>query len=615
MNVMAMRIEDYALIGDTHTAALIGLDGSIDWLCMPRFDSAACFSALLGDPSHGRWLIAPADGSAATSRRYRGRSLVLETEFRTATGTVRIVDCMPPRDNSVDLARIVEGVDGEVQMQMELIIRFDYGSVVPWMRRIDGVLLAIAGPDALSLWSPVQTHGVDLTTRSEFSVKAGERLPFLLVWHPSHESAPYVEPLQAVDGACGWWEEWADRCTYEGEWRDLVLRSLITLKALTYAPTGGIIAAPTTSLPEQIGGVRNWDYRYCWLRDATFTLYALLVGGYTEEAAQWRNWLLRAVAGDPADLQIMYGPAGERRLREFELPWLPGYEQSAPVRIGNAASDQRQLDIYGEVMDAMHLALRSGVEHDPAAWELQKVLMDGLERIWEQPDEGIWEVRGPRRHFTHSKVMAWVAFDRAIQTAEEFTQDGPVDRWRTIRDRIHKQVCDRGFDRRRNTFTQYYGSEEVDASLLLLPLVGFLPPEDPRVLGTVSAIERDLMHDGFLLRYPMHAGTEKVDGLPPGEGAFLPCTFWLADNYALQGRMEEARRTFERLAALGNDLGLISEEYDHRRGRLVGNFPQAFSHVSLVNTARNLTAKRGAPAEDRRSRSGQQPDTSDVSNV
>jgi GH15 family glucan-1,4-alpha-glucosidase len=613
MKSMALRIEDYALIGDTHTAALIGRDGSIDWLCMPRFDSAACFSALLGDPSHGRWLIGPAEGGLATARRYRGRSLVLETEFRTPTGTVRVVDCMPPRDHSVDLARIVEGVEGEVRMQMELVIRFDYGSVVPWVRRVDDVLLAIAGPDALSLWSPVHTRGVDLTTRSEFTVKAGERLPFLLVWHPSHESAPYVEPLQAVDGACDWWEEWADRCTYEGEWRDIVLRSLITLKALTYAPTGGIVAAPTTSLPEQLGGVRNWDYRYCWLRDATFTLYALLVGGYTEEAAKWRNWLLRAVAGDPADLQIMYGPAGERRLREFELPWLPGYEHSKPVRIGNAASGQRQLDVYGEVMDAMHLALRSGVEPDKAAWELQKVLMDGLEHIWEEPDEGIWEVRGPRRHFTHSKVMAWVAFDRAIQTAEEFSHDGPLERWREIRVRIHSQVCDRGFNRHRNAFTQYYGSDEVDASLLMLPLVGFLPPDDPRIIGTVAAIERDLMRDGFLLRYPMHEGTEKVDGLPPGEGSFLPCTLWLADNYALQGRHDDARRTFERVTGLVSDLGLLSEEYDHRAGRLVGNYPQAFSHVALVNTARNLTATHGAPAEDRRSRTGGQQDASGVS--
>jgi GH15 family glucan-1,4-alpha-glucosidase len=615
MGGMAQRIEDYALIGDTHTAALIGRDGSIDWLCMPRFDSAACFSALLGDSSHGRWLIAPADGSTCTSRRYLGRSLVLQSEFRTSTGTVRVTDCMPPRDNSVDLARIVECVDGEVRMQMELVIRFDYGSVVPWVRRIDGVLLAIAGPDALSLWSPVETHGVDLTTRSEFTVKAGQKLPFLLVWHPSHEPAPYVEPLQAVEGACEWWEEWASRCTYDGEYRDLVVRSLITLKALTYAPTGGIVAAPTTSLPEQLGGVRNWDYRYCWLRDATFTLYALFVGGYTEEAAQWRNWLLRAVAGDPADLQIMYGPAGERRLREFELPWLPGYEGSAPVRIGNAASGQRQLDVYGEVMDAMHLALRYGVKPDPAAWELQKLLMDCLEHIWEQPDDGIWEVRGPRRHFTHSKVMAWVAFDRAIQIADEFTHDGPVDRWREILTRIHEQVCERGFNRSRNAFTQYYGASEVDASLLLLPLVGFLPPDDPRVLSTVAAIEHDLMRDGFLLRYPMHEGTRQVDGLPPGEGAFLPCTLWLADNYALQGRRDEARRIFERVAALTNDLGLLSEEYDHRQKRLVGNYPQAFSHVSLVNSARNLTSKIGAPAEDRRARSGGPQDADAVSKV
>jgi GH15 family glucan-1,4-alpha-glucosidase len=612
---MALRIEDYALIGDTHTAALVGRDGSIDWLCMPRFDSPACFAALLGDKSHGRWLIAPAEGGMAASRKYRGRSLVLETEFRTSSGVARVVDCMPPRDSTVDVARIVEGVEGEVRMQMELIIRFDYGSIVPWVRRIDGRLLAIGGPDAITFWSPVHTHGVDLTTRAEFTVKAGERLPFLIVWHPSHESAQRVEPLQAVDGACAWWEEWADRCTYDGEHRDLVLRSLITLKALTYAPTGGIVAAPTTSLPEKIGGVRNWDYRYCWLRDATFTLYALLVGGFTEEAAQWRHWLLRAVAGDPADLQIMYGPAGERRLREFYLPWLPGYEGSAPVRIGNAASGQRQLDVYGEIMDAMHLALRTGVEHDTAAWDLQKVLMDCLETIWDQPDEGIWEMRGPRRQFTHSKVMAWVAFDRAIQTAEEFTHDGPVDRWRAIRKRIHEEVCEKGFNRSRNAFTQYYGSDEVDASLLLLPLVGFLPPDDPRILGTLKAIEDDLMRDGFLLRYRQHEGTQEVDGLPPGEGAFLPCTFWLADNYALQGRHDDAHRTFERLAALQNDLGLLSEEYDNEGRRLLGNYPQAFSHVSLVNTARNLSSKRGAPAEDRRSRSGGQQDAGTLSKV
>jgi GH15 family glucan-1,4-alpha-glucosidase len=599
-----LRIEDYALIGDTQTAALVGRDGSIDWLCMPRFDSHACFAALLGDRSHGRWLIAPAETPARIERRYRGHSLVLETDFHTDTGVVRVVDCMPPRDRLPDLVRLVHGVRGEVRMQMELVIRFDYGSIVPWVRRVDGVLRAIGGPDALSLWSPVPTEGVDLTTRADFVVHEGEKLPFELVWHPSHESAHHVEPLRAVEEAALWWEKWCRHCTYDGEFADLVLRSLMTLKALTFGPTGGMVAAPTTSLPEQIGGVRNWDYRYCWLRDATLTLYALLAGGYTQEAVAWRNWLLRAVAGDPADLQIMYGPAGERRLTESELPWLPGYENSAPVRIGNAASRQLQLDVYGEVMDAMHLALRAGVERDPAAWALLRTLVTGLESIWQEPDEGIWEVRGPRRHFTHSKVMAWVAFDRAIRIAEEFDEKCPLDRWRAIRGSIHQEVCQRGFNTARGAFTQYYGSDEVDASLLILPLVGFLPADDHRIVGTVDAIERDLLRDGFLLRYRTHEASAAVDGLPPGEGVFLPCTFWLADNYALQGRYDEARRTFERVARLANDLGLLSEEYDPRSKRLLGNFPQAFTHVALVNTARNLSRGSGAPAEDRRSRGG-----------
>ena len=535
----------------------------------------------------------------SSTRRYRGRSLVLETEFRTSTGVVRLVDCMPIRQHNPDLVRVVEGVEGEVRMQMDLVIRFDYGSIVPWVRRVDGTLRAIGGPDALSLWSPVSTHGVDLTTRADFTVRAGDRLPFLLVWHPSHENPPYIDPAAAVDDTCAWWEDWCGRCTYDGEWHDLVLRSLITLKALTFAPTGGIVAAPTTSLPERIGGVRNWDYRYCWLRDATFTLYALLVGGYTEEAAAWRDWLLRAVAGDPADLQIMYGPAGERRLREFEIPWLPGYEGSTPVRVGNAASTQLQLDVYGELMDALALARRAGVDADAAAWDLQQALMGCLEGRWEQPDEGIWEVRGERRHFTHSKVMAWVAFDRAIATATTFGHQAPVDKWRATRDRIHQQVCDQGFDRARGTFTQYYGSTRLDASLLIIPLVGFLPATDPRVVGTVRAIETDLMRDGFLLRYQTDPAGH-VDGLPAGEGVFLPCTLWLADNYALQGRIEEARATFERVAGLVNDLGLLSEEYDHRVGRMLGNFPQAFSHVSLVNTARNLS-RAGSGPTDRRS--------------
>ena len=599
MNVMPLRLEDYALIGDTQSAALVGLDGSIDWLCLPRFDSHACFAALLGDESHGRWRIAPVEAPRRTSRRYRGRSLVLETDFTTSTGTVRVIDCMPLRQRNPDVVRVIEGIDGEVQMQMDLVIRFDYGSIVPWVRRVDGVLRAIGGPDALSLWSPVETHGVDLRTRSEFSVKAGERLPFLLAWHPSHETAAPIDALAAVDDTCRWWEDWCKACSYDGEWRDQVLRSLITLKALTYAPTGGIVAAPTTSLPEEIGGVRNWDYRFCWLRDATFTLYAFLVGGYTEEAVAWRNWLLRAVAGDPADLQIMYGAAGERRLSEFELPWLPGYEGSAPVRVGNAAALQLQLDVYGELMDAMYVALRAGVEPDPAAWALERQLVGFLEKLWEEPDEGIWEVRGPRRHFTHSKVMAWVAFDRAIKIAEEFGHEGPLEQWRDIRARIHAQVCDRGFDAEAGTFTQYYGSRELDASLLMLPLVGFLPADDPRMVGTVAAIERDLLRDGFLLRYRTEETLQHVDGLPPGEGAFLPCTFWLADNYALQGRHDEARRIFERLAALANDLGLLSEEYHHVHKRLVGNFPQAFTHVSLVNTARNLSRGSSGPAADR----------------
>jgi GH15 family glucan-1,4-alpha-glucosidase len=601
---MALPLEDYALIGDTQTAALVGLDGSIDWLCFPRFDSPACFAALLGDASNGRWLIRPVETPTQTVRRYRGASLVLATEFRTASGSVRLIDCMPPRDRTPDLVRIVEGLEGDVRMQMELVIRFDYGSIVPWVRRIDGVLRAIGGPDAVSLWSPVRTRGVDLTTRAEFTVRAGEKAPFHLAWHPSHETASHVDPMAAVDDTCAWWESWAGRCNYQGEWRDIVLRSLITLKALTFAPTGGIVAAPTTSLPEFIGGVRNWDYRYCWLRDATFTLYALLVGGYTEEAVAWRNWLLRAVAGDPADLQIMYGPAGERRLTEFEVPWLRGYEGSAPVRVGNAASGQRQLDVYGEVMDAMHLALTSGVEVDTAAWELEKTLVCGLESLWPDPDEGIWEVRGPRRHFTHSKVMAWVAFDRAIRMAEEFGLEGPIDRWRGVRARIHDEVCEHGFSRARQSFTQFYGSPEVDASLLLLPIVGFLPPSDPRVVGTIAAIERDLLRDGFLLRYATHSRSPEVDGLPPGEGVFLPCTFWLADSYALQGRHDDARTTFERVLKLANDVGLLSEEYDQASGRLVGNFPQAFTHVALVNTARNLARTEGGPAEDRRARGG-----------
>jgi GH15 family glucan-1,4-alpha-glucosidase len=594
---MPLRIEDYGLIGDTRTAALVGRNGSIDWLCLPHFNSGACFAALLGEPRHGRWQIEPASPNGAVRRRYRPGTLILETEFENDEGCVRLLDFMTPRQGEPDLIRIVEGVRGNVRMQLELIIRFDYGSIVPWVRKMEGHLRAIAGPDALSLWTTVPTYGKDLTTRADFFVREGDRTSFLLMWHPSHTASP--EPFDtsvALDQTERWWREWSARCTYEGPWREQVQRSLITLKALTYEPTGGIVAAPTTSLPERIGGVRNWDYRYCWLRDATYTLYALMIGGYTEEAAAWRNWLLRAVAGDPSTLHIMYGLNGERRLPELELPWLPGYENSRPVRIGNAAVNQLQLDVYGEVMDALHLARRAGLPPDVDAWALQRALITHLERAWRQPDEGIWEVRGPRRHFTHSKVMAWVAFDRAVKAVERYGADGPVDRWRQLRAEVHAEVCSNGFDPRRNTFTQYYGSDDLDASLLMIPLVGFLPATDPRVVGTVDAIERDLMCDGFVQRYQ---SKEQIDGLPPGEGAFVACTFWLADNYVLQGRRTDARQLFDRLLGFCNDLGLLAEQYDPASHRQLGNFPQAFSHVMLINTARNLAREEG-PAEERK---------------
>ena len=594
---MPLRIEDYGLIGDTHTAALVGRDGSIDWLCVPRFDSAACFAALLGNPSHGRWIISPGESAMAESRRYRPDTLILETDFTTASGTARVIDFMTPRNVEPDVIRIVEGIDGEVEMHMQLIIRFDYGSIVPWVRTIDGRLEAIGGPDALSLWTKVPTRGEGLTTRADFTVRRGERVAFVLAWHPSHVDPPaQLDAFAALAETERWWRDWTGKCCYEHPWREQVVRSLITLKALTYAPTGGIVAAPTSSLPEWIGGVRNWDYRYCWLRDATFSLYALTIGGYTEEAIAWRNWLLRAVAGDPSTLHILYGVEGTRRLPELELPWLPGYENSRPVRIGNAAIDQLQLDVYGEVMDALHLSRRSVIDPDPASWNLQKALMSFLERGWDQPDEGIWEVRGPRRHFTHSKVMAWVAFDRAVKAVERYGLEGPVERWRQLRDEVHAQVCERGFDHRRQTFTQYYGSAELDASLLMIPLVGFLPADDPRVIGTVKAIERDLTWDGFVQRYQTK---QHIDGLPEGEGVFLACTFWLADNYELQGRREDARRLFDRLLGLCNDLGLLSEQYDPGSRRQLGNFPQAFSHVMLINTARNLSRPEG-PAEERK---------------
>lgn len=593
---MPSRIEDYALIGDCQTAGLVSREGSIDWLCFPRFDSGACFAALLGGPEHGRWVLQPGVPVRQVRRRYREGTLVLETEFETEGGAVSLVDCMPPRSDVPDLVRVVVGTRGEVPMRMQLIIRFDYGAIVPWVRRLDGGLRAVAGPDTLLLRTPVALRGEGFTTVAEFTVHEGQQVPFDLTWCQSHDSTPpELDVPETIRHTEAWWQEWTSRCTYDGPWREAVVRSLVTLKALTYAPTGGIAAAATTSLPERLGGVRNWDYRLCWIRDATFTLYALMMGGYTDEARAWREWLLRAVAGDPSQIQIMYGLAGERRLTELELGWLPGYEGATPVRIGNAAYRQLQLDIFGEAMDALHVARREGLAADENAWRVQRELLGHLEKIWQEPDEGIWEVRGPRRHFTHSKVMAWVAFDRAIKGVERFGLEGPVDRWRRLRDAIHDEVCREGFDRARNTFVQYYGAKALDASLLMLPLVGFLPPIDPRIRGTVEAIERHLVTDGFVARYPT---TPDVDGLPPGEGAFLACSFWLADNLLLLGRRDEAQRLFERLLALRNDVGLLSEQYDPQARRFLGNFPQAFSHVSLINTACNLSRTPG-PAEIR----------------
>jgi len=596
---MGLRIEDYAIIGDTQSAALVGNDGSIDWLCLPRFDSGACFAALLGTPEQGRWLIAPQGEVRKTQRRYRGDSLVLETEFHTEDGVVRVVDGMPVRTRWPDLVRAVEGVKGRVRMRMELVIRFDYGSIVPWVRNVGrNTLLAVGGPDALELRSPVPTRGEGMTTVAEFEVTEGQRLPFLLTWHPSHEDPPHPpDPLHQLDATTRHWQKWADRCSYQGPWREAVVRSLLTLKALTYEPTGGIVAAVTTSLPECIGGVRNWDYRFCWVRDATLSLYALLQGGYQEEARAWADWLLRSVAGSPDDLRTLYGVQGERRLTELELPWLSGYEGSRPVRIGNRAVDQLQLDVYGELLDAQYTAARVGLLSTKNAWSLARSLMRWLEHNWTRPDEGIWEVRGPRRHFTHSRVMCWVAFDRAVKMVEQFGLQGPIDRWRAVRDQIHADVCEKGWNPRRAAFTQFYGSDALDASLLIMPQVGFLPAKDPRVAKTVEAIQRELVFDGLVLRY--RADDPGVDGLPPGEGAFLPCSFWLADALAQLDRHDEAQALFEHLLSLRNDVGLLSEEYDPRACRLVGNFPQAFSHIALVDTASNLGRLPGAPGEHR----------------
>ena len=590
------RIEDYAMIGDCHTAALVSRSGSIDWLCFPRFDSAACFAALLGSEEHGRWLIAPAGDIQRIERRYRDGTLVLETVFATAEGSVKLIDCMPPRSGEPDLVRLVVGVSGRVRMRLQLIIRFDYGSIVPWVRRTEFGIRAVGGPDTLVLQSSVVLHNENFVTSAEFTVAAGEAVPFVLMWHRSHEPVPgFVDAEKTISETEQWWRSWSQRCTYTGPWREAVVQSMITLKALTYAPTGGIVAAPTTSLPEWLGGVRNWDYRYCWVRDATFTLYALLLGGYLDEACAWREWLLRAVAGKPSQLNLMYGLSGERRLTEFVLDWLPGYENSAPVRIGNAASMQFQIDVYGELMDAMHLARRGGLPPDENAWRVERALTEYLESAWREPDNGIWEMRGPRRHFTHSKVMAWVAVDRMVKAVEQFGLDGPVERWRSLRESIHREVCLKGFDRDRGSFVQYYGGQELDASLLMIPLVGFLPPEDPRVQGTVTAVERDLVLDSFVLRYRTKPET---DGLPPGEAPFLACTFWLADNFALLGRRDDAVALFERMLSLRNDVGLLAEEYDPLARRLLGNFPQAFSHIALVNTAFNLADSTG-PARDR----------------
>jgi GH15 family glucan-1,4-alpha-glucosidase len=593
---MASRIEDYALIGDCHTAALVARNGSIDWLCFPRFDSGACFAALLGTEENGCWSLRPAGDIGEVRRAYHDDTLVLETEYETADGVASVIDCMPPRSKEADLIRIVVGKRGQVPMRMQLVLRPDYGSIVPWVRRTKTGICAVAGPDTLSLQSDNPLRNENFKTEAEFTVSAGQRVHFVLTWLPSHNADGItVDAEESLAQTEQWWRAWSGRCTYKGPYRKHVVRSLVTLKALTYAPTGGIVAAPTTSLPERIGGIRNWDYRYCWVRDATFTLYALMLAGYTAEAAAWRDWLLRAVAGKPSQMNLMYGLAGERRLPETELGWLRGYENSTPVRIGNAAWEQFQLDVYGELMDAMHLARRGGLAPDENAWRVERALTDHLESTWSEPDHGIWEMRGPKRHFTHSKVMAWVAVDRMVKAVENHGLQGPVDRWRGLRATIHDEVCRHGFDRARNTFVQYYGGTELDASLLMIGLVGFLPPGDPRMRGTVEAIERDLVEEGFVLRYRTKP---KVDGLPPGEAPFLACSFWLADNLALMGRREDARLLFERLLGLCNDVGLLAEEYDPAAQRLLGNFPQAFSHVGLINTASNLSQSQG-PAKDR----------------
>jgi GH15 family glucan-1,4-alpha-glucosidase len=601
---MPGNIEDYAVIGNCETMALVGRDGSIDWLGLPRFDSPACFAALLGEPQHGRWLIAPRAKTATVKRQYRDSTLILETVFKTRTGRVRVTDFMTGSRHSAGVFRIVTGLEGTVRMRTELVVRFDYGSIVPWVRRLDGDgrLQMTAGPDRLLLDTDVELRGENMRTVGEFDIKARQQKTFALTWSPSFRDVPErPDPVSAFKRVEEVWSSWAKTFVPSSKYGPDVMRSLLVLKALTHWETGGIVAAATTSLPEQLGGERNWDYRYCWLRDATFTLYALIETGYLDEAKAWRSWLARAAAGSPDELQILYGIAGERRIDEFVLPWLPGYQGAKPVRVGNAASEQIQLDVYGEVLDALYVARRAGLTEDETIWPLECALVNHLGQIWDQPDDGIWEVRGGRRHFVHSKVMAWVAFDRIVRSAEEFSLPGPVKHWKEVRDRIHDNVCANGFDAERNSFVQSYGSKALDASLLNIPLVGFLPCSDPRVQGTVAAIEKELMRGGFVMRYDTGENVgdgENVDGLPPGEGAFLACSFWLVDNYALQGRIKEARELFDRLLALRNDVGLLAEEYDIAAKRQVGNFPQALSHLSLINSARNLVDNTG-PAHKR----------------
>jgi GH15 family glucan-1,4-alpha-glucosidase len=590
-----LKIEDYALIGDCEAAALVGLDGSIDWLCLPRFDSDSCFAKLLGSEDNGYWRLAPAQGGAA-ERRYRPGTLILETTFTAEEGRVRVIDFMPPKSTHSRLVRVVEGLEGRVEMRIELAVRFDYGVSVPWTSRSKEALSFVVGAAMLVLRTDVPVQGRNMKTVGAFVVSKGERKSFVLTHQVSYQSkAVAADAFQLLEHTERFWRDWSGRCASAGSYSDHVLRSLITLKALTFGPSGGIVAAATTSLPEEIGGARNWDYRFCWIRDATLTLLTLMGAGYYDEARAWRDWLIRAVAGSPDQLQIMYAVSGERRLTEWEVPWLPGYENSAPVRIGNAAHSQLQLDVYGELMDALHQARRGGLPENERAWAIQCALLAHLEKIWTEPDEGIWEVRGGPKHFVYSKIMAWVAFDRAIKSAAEFGMNGPLDRWSRIRETIHADVCRHGYDQARNSFVQVYGEPQLDASLLLIPSVGFLSPEDPRVISTINAIERELVADGFVRRYDTN---ETKDGLPPGEGMFLACSFWLADAYHLVGREADAKALFERLLALCNDVGLLSEEYDAGRRRLVGNFPQAFSHIALVNTAHNLT-HRDKPSERR----------------